>query len=114
MERLRLACERLSKLRGSCFSIDDFCTRAGFWQLSECVPEPVAGGGEHCQAGVALQEMPAGSDVVGECAAGQLGGLAGTVQELQGLDWVAVSTGGTGCGIAVGVDCAEVWGFRFS
>jgi len=63
---------------------------------------------ERGEAAVALPELRASAGVVGECAAGELAGTAGTVPGVRGVDWMAVSAGGAGGGGLVGV---FVWQF---
>ena len=50
---------------------------AGLWQLSERVPEPLAGRRKHRHAAIALPQVRAGAHVVGKCSAGELGGACG-------------------------------------
>ncbi len=71
---------------------DGICRAAGvgLWQLSERVPEPLAGRRKHRHAAIALPQVRARTRVVGKCAAGELGGAAGAVPGLRDADRVAV------------------------
>jgi len=82
-------------------SSDDSCSwnrvcradGAGLWQLSERVPYALACGRERCEAALALPQLRPHAHVVGKCAAGELDCAARAVQELRGLDWVAICGG---------------------
>ena len=95
---------RILNLAHDSHSGNDLCgpDGAGLWQLSERVPEPLAGGRKYRQAAFALPPVRPDADVVGECAAGELAGSAGALPKLPGLDRMAVSAGGAGGGGSVG------------
>ncbi len=81
---------------------------AGLRQLSECVPEPLAGGRKHCQPPFALPSVRKNTHMVGESAASQLAGSARALPHVQDLDWLALSAGRAGIGSVVGFYCVEI------
>ena len=83
---------------------------AGLRQFPECVPEPLAGGRERGEAALALPPLQPYAGLVGECATGELAGAAREMPGVRGVDWVAVSTGGSGGGWALGVASLAVHG----
>ncbi len=85
---------------------------AGLRQFPECVPEPLAGGRERGEAALALPPLQPYAGLVGECATGELAGAAREMPGVRGVDWVAVSTGGSGGGWALGVASLAVLGYQ--
>src|SRR3954469_6178184 len=96
----RASSERILELSDDSRSGNGVCRAAGagLWQLPERVPEPLAGGRKRRNAAFALPELRPHAGVVGECAAVELGGAAGKVPRVRGVDWVAVCGGGSGRG----------------